>query len=169
MRWLTLALVLGCTPSHVDLKAEPKDAIEVARKRLVARRVVLDESFKRADALRTAWFCHLPAGRNGLLWDTMMSKAEAGPVGFEREGTLEEQGRVTDRCTHLFRLEVHARPRDSGSRVEVRPEWYRLRQGKCEALGDPLLGNFRCRYDYRGTHQAPDDAAAFLYRTLSGI
>lgn len=161
---------LGCTPAHIQVRRAPAEAIDLAVRRLEAREVLFDASGRRPDRARTAHFCYQPPHRDGGGFDSSFRyPTPAGPVGFDHSAPLDEQAPARERCAYMFRFEVVARPHEGETRVEVRPEWWRVKNTVCVPEGDPLLGVMRCTYVYTATHAGPADLAGFVYRVLSGL
>ncbi len=171
MRRLALCLaLLGCTPSHIQVRRAPNDAIDAAVARLEARGVSFDAAGRRANRARSAHYCYRPPRRDGGGFDASFKHpAPGGPVGFEHTATLDEQAPARDRCAHLFRFELVATPHDGESRVEIEAAWWRVRDAGCTPVGDPLLGALRCTYAYRASHAPPADLPRFVYRVLAGL
>ena len=166
---LLLALT-GCTPSHIQVRTAPADALAAATVRLEERGVAFDPAGRRADRIRSAHFCYHPPTRSGGGFDaSFQHKSPAGPVGFDHLAPLDEQAAARNRCEWMFRFEVHARPQDGETRIEVQPAWWRVKNTKCTPEGDPLLGVLRCDYGYSAAHKPPADLAGFIYRVLSGL
>jgi hypothetical protein len=168
---IVLALAaLGCTPSHIQVRKAPADAINAAVTRLEARDVAFDPAGRRPDRARSAHFCYRPLHRSGGGFDASFQHAVAGgPVGFEHTAPLDDQAPVRKRCEWMFRFEVHARPYEGESRIEVQTDWWRIKNTRCVPEGNPLLGVLRCDYAYTAAHKGPDDLPGFIYRILSGL
>lgn len=163
-------LALGaCTPAQVHTRRAPADALAATEKRLAERDITLDPAGRRPDRLRTAHFCYQLPGREGRVWERSFAHPATGPVPFSQVGTPEEQDAAREKCPHLFRVEILARPaEDEGSEVTVQSEWWRVSSGACEPNGQPLMGRFRCQYRYVGS-QAPDNVERYVYGILAGL
>ncbi len=166
---VVVMLTAGCTPAHIQVRRAPAEAIDLAVGRLEARGVLFDANGRRANQARTAHFCYQPPRRDGGGFDSSFRNPTPGPVGFEHIAPLDEQAPARERCAYLFRFEVVARPHDGETRIEVLPEWWRVKNTRCVPDGDPLLGVMRCSYAYTATHAAPADLSGFVYRVLSGL
>lgn len=177
---LGAALALSaCTPSRVRTKASPGDAINAAAARLAERNITLDPAGRRPTRLRTAHFCYTPPDQQGQHWDRSFLDTRPGPVGFSIEGPMTVQDAARRDCPDLFQADIIAQP-SADSADPDRPEtslhveiaWWRLHNPKCAPIGDPLLGQMRCDYTYRGS-TGPEglggDAEGFFYGLLKGL
>ena len=165
---LLLAVLPACTPAQIETRASPKVALEAAAKRLTERGIELDPAATSGTRLRTRHYCYQPPDRTGSSWDRSFARPSPGPVPFSHEGTLAEQDATRGRCAHIFRVELQAQPLPKGARVVSQSEWWALKAGRCTPQGDPLLGQLRCNYSYRGA-RAPEDVEGFIYGMLSGL
>lgn len=160
MKWIPLALLLGCSAGPVTTKAPPKQALAAARARLLERGIQLDEAGDRPDRVRTMYHCHVEYQDFDI---TFVTSAPA-PRPFEVEGTLEEQAREKARCPYLVRGEVTAQ----AETLIADAEWWRLDEVECAPLGNALVGKMKCHYDWRSA-APPDDARTYFSRLLRGL
>ena len=168
---LTVSLTaLGCTPSHLQVRGAPADALAAATARLEARNIPRDPAGHRADRLRTAAFCYHPPRRDGGGWDASFADpSPGGPVGFSHTAPLDALDEAAERCRHLFRLTLSVQPAEGATRLVVESEWWRVVRGRCRPAGDPLTGVYACAYTYRAEHDPPGDVEGWVYRLLVGL
>lgn len=165
---LMLTLIVGCTPSMVEVRATPADALKIVEARLAEREIELDAAGRRPDRVRTGTFCYVAPDATGASWDRSFARPVPGPGPFEIEGTLEEQHAAEQRCRHIFRVELNALPHDGGAKLVAESAWWKLQPGICAPVGDPLLGVVRCHYRYVGA-QAPADVLGFVYGLVEDL
>lgn len=160
MRWIPVVLMLGCSAGPVRTKAPPRQALAAARTRLVERGIQLDEAGERPDRVRTAFHCHTP-------WqdfDITFTTSAPAPRPFEFTGSLEAQAAERARCPFLVRAEVIAQ----ADTLLAEAEWWRLNEGDCTPVGNALVGEALCRYDWHSA-APPDDARTWFSRMLQGL
>ncbi len=164
-----LVVLVGCTPTQVQVRATPADALAKAEARLAERGIELDAAGRRADRLRTGSFCYVAPDRTGASWDRSFARPVPGPGPFEVEGTLAEQKAAEDRCPYIVRVELTAAPDGAGgATLRAEGQWWRVRPGACAPVGEPLLGVLRCQYRYVGT-QPQGDIEAFVYGIVEDL
>jgi hypothetical protein len=163
-----LGLCAACTPSQIQVRSTPKDALKAAAARLEERGIALDPAAASPTRLRTRHYCYQAPDRAGGSWDRSFARPSPGPVPFTHDGPLSAQDATRGKCADIFRVEIQAAARGTGSELISQSEWWTLKPGPCTPMGDPLLGELRCEYRYRGA-QAPADVDAFIYGMLSGL
>ncbi|MFN3201838.1 MAG: hypothetical protein ACE366_25765 [Bradymonadia bacterium] len=172
LSFVALVSLGGCTPSTVRVKHTPPQATDLAEARLVDRHITLDAAGRRPDQVRTAHFCYKTPDRQGQHWDRSFTDTRPGPIGFVIEGPMSDQDTARTKCPQLFQATIQAvddpeRPGE-GAAFRVDVAWWRLHNPKCAPIGDPLLGQMRCDYVYRGAQPA-DNARGFFMGLLKGL
>ncbi len=158
-------LLVACGSKPQWVRSAPAEALSGAATRLQDRGIKL----KRLplQQLQSDWYCYQPPKVHEQGWDRNFSLRRA-PLPFSHSGALKEQERLKVSCPYLFRFQVLARQQEGGTELHVESEWWRLSSEGCETQGDPILGIYDCRYNWRGC-QAPEDLRSFVYGILAGL
>ena len=170
--WLLLALGIAltgtaCSINHMNLRNTPEVVIQEAEGRLKARGMTIDPSGRGPYQLRTATFCwQEPNYKNE--WRDNFSKTKPGAVPFSVIGSQAEQDQSVTDCPAIFQVRVRALKQEEGSRIEVDTAWWNTKRGPCVAHGDPLVGQLKCEYHFRGG-RARSNMNTYVYRLLQGL
>jgi len=170
LSWLLWGLAttstIGCGP--VPVRRSAGDALHAAEARLVERGIALDPTGRRADAIRTERYCHVPPDAQGNDWARSLIAPYRGPLAITVDGDAAEQAAARQRCVYLFRVEVTAQGAEGAATLTATGEWWRLAQRRCETLGNALVGRLRCEYGYDGA-VAPRAVEPHFHSMFTGL
>lgn len=173
---LSLATMAGCGGGPTRLASPPGEAVPQVEHYLGTYGITFDPAGRIVNETggraRTQWYCHRRRSdpRSGPSLDALFNRASPGPLPFEREAPLPEQVADNVDCPWIFRVDVLVRPGESADESLLEPEdaWYKAELGHCTPIGDALVGQMRCQWNYHGA-RGPAEPAAWVRSILSGL
>ena len=159
---------MGCTPSALQVRLPPGEAIQKAQTRLNERGIRVDQASAQAHRFHSAMYCFRERENRPFTWDSAFARQVGPPIGFSHVGAADEQDKKAQECPFKFRVRITAAQGETTTKLDVTPEWWRLVRGRCLPHGPPALAKQLCKFSYRGAI-GPRDPRGFIFGILNGL